>query len=160
MSNKDLRYHIETIRTSDKLNQKSYEEIKDLVDEFTENGIFECKYDRLLKMIDDLNYLIFVARGSDDFQKESIIGVMLCVTHFDMVTTRVCLNQLSVDEKHRKKGIARLLFKAGLDYARSIDADIVELLVDRNNAAVVSIYSTFGFKQPEFFYMRKIIKEI
>jgi ribosomal protein S18 acetylase RimI-like enzyme len=69
------------------------------------------------------------------------------------------LSQLTVKEEHRKKGVARLLFKTGFDYARSADADIIELLVDSNNAVAIAVYSTFGFDRPEIFYMRKIIKE-
>ena len=69
------------------------------------------------------------------------------------------LNDLFVDELHRKKGIASALIRAAMDFAKANNARFVQLETQTDNYTAQSLYESLGFiqQQPdtEFIMYRK-----
>jgi ribosomal protein S18 acetylase RimI-like enzyme len=59
------------------------------------------------------------------------------------------LNDLYVDQDHRKKGIGKGLIKAAMDFARENHSKFVELSTAIDNYTAQSLYEHIGFKKLE-----------
>jgi len=59
------------------------------------------------------------------------------------------LNDLFVDELHRKKGIASALIRAAMDFAKANNARFVQLETQTDNYTAQSLYESVGFIQQE-----------
>ena len=62
------------------------------------------------------------------------------------------LNDLFVDEAHRKQGIAKSLVKAAENFARETGAVRIVLATQVFNIAAQSVYTSLGYIQDEDFY--------
>lgn len=63
------------------------------------------------------------------------------------------LNDLFVQEAHRRKGIARLLMKAAENYARETQAARIVLSTQVSNFPAQTLYELLGYvKDQEFYY--------
>jgi GNAT superfamily N-acetyltransferase len=59
------------------------------------------------------------------------------------------LNDLFVQESHRKKGAAKLLMSAAENFARETDAVRIILSTEVSNIAARSLYASFGYGELE-----------
>src|SRR5690348_11226561 len=59
------------------------------------------------------------------------------------------LNDLYVDKDYRKQGIGEKLIKTAMEYAKSDNANFVELSTAVDNYTAQSIYEKIGFKKQE-----------
>ena len=66
---------------------------------------------------------------------------------FWVVADEMHLLNLAVHPAQRRRGIARFLLTAALDKARAQGAAVVWLEVRPSNAAALSLYHSFGFKE-------------
>ncbi|NJR63448.1 MAG: GNAT family N-acetyltransferase [Cyanobacteria bacterium CRU_2_1] len=62
------------------------------------------------------------------------------------------LNDLFVDEAHRKKGIAKSLIGAAVNFARETGAVRIILATQVSNIAAQSLYESLGYIQDKDFY--------
>jgi ribosomal protein S18 acetylase RimI-like enzyme len=99
--------------------------------------------DRILA--DEDQELLVAVRGGD------IVGLI----HFQLYDTppspvfadrrRAHVEDLVVDEAHRRQGIGRALLRAGEEWARRRHAEQVVLTVWRGNPDAVAFYEAFGY---------------
>ncbi len=59
------------------------------------------------------------------------------------------LNDLYVDEDHRKQGVGRRLIQAAMDFAKNDDATFVQLETAVDNYTAQRLYEAIGFEQQE-----------
>lgn len=57
----------------------------------------------------------------------------------------IVLNDLYVEPRARRLGVARRLLEASIDYARSVHARYIELLTHGDNAPALALYRDTGF---------------
>lgn len=62
------------------------------------------------------------------------------------------LNDLFVEENHRKKGVATLLMNAAANFARETEAVRIILSTQMSNIAAQALYESLGYSKNEEFY--------
>ncbi|MEM7552643.1 MAG: GNAT family N-acetyltransferase [Cyanobacteria bacterium P01_A01_bin.84] len=62
------------------------------------------------------------------------------------------LNDLFVEEAHRKKGVAKLLMKAAEEFGRDTGAVRITLATQIHNIAAQALYKSIGYVKDEEFY--------
>jgi GNAT superfamily N-acetyltransferase len=89
---------------------------------------------------------VFVAR--DD---EQMVGYIQLFPSFSSVSMKRVwiLNDLLVQESHRKKGVAKLLMSAAENFARETGAVRIILSTQVSNVAAQSLYESLGYGELE-----------
>jgi GNAT superfamily N-acetyltransferase len=89
---------------------------------------------------------VFVAR--DD---EQMVGYIQLFPSFSSVSMKRVwiLNDLLVQEAHRKKGVAKLLMSAAENFARETGAVRIILSTQVSNVAAQSLYESLGYGELE-----------
>ncbi|MEM6690792.1 MAG: GNAT family N-acetyltransferase [Planctomycetota bacterium] len=88
-------------------------------------------------------FVAFLAMDGDQ-----AVGLINCVEGFSTFAARPLLNihDVIVTASHRRRGVARLLFKAAEDEARLRGACKLTLEVLSGNSAALQAYRSFGFE--------------
>lgn len=95
--------------------------------------------------------IIFCVRNSDTGQ---IVGFTQLYPLFSSISMRrlLLLNDLYVDEAHRKQGIGQMLLDAAKDYAGRVRAKGLQLSTAVTNSSAQSLYERNGYVRDNEFY--------
>lgn len=75
------------------------------------------------------------------------------LNHSGMVVMKtISIDQIVVDENHRRKKIGTKLFKAVLKYAKKIGAKRIDLTVWSHNKSAISAYQSYGMVEQRCVY--------
>ncbi len=85
-----------------------------------------------------------------------IRGTLTRTLHILNVNLRGTIDNLYVEENYRKKGIAKKLVKALIDWFKEKKVDVMSLHVYPSNEAAISIYKKFEFKEYTLNMSRKL----
>ncbi len=79
-------------------------------------------------------------------EEDELLAFIWIYQHNYFDEKRLHINELMVEEAHRKKGIARSLLKEAEKKARSLDIDVLDLLVSEDNHIARNIYDKMGYQ--------------
>ena len=152
----NLRYHVEELKA---LSDTDFITITALIDSLHEKYKISVSKDRLKKIISEANKHVFVIKArSDENPNERIVAMVLFSFNKTICLNKVSLTELVVLPKYRHQGLARVLFKYCIDQCIAYEADIVELVVHRDNSEAIALYKTFGVDYSNYDYMRLILR--
>jgi ribosomal protein S18 acetylase RimI-like enzyme len=98
--------------------------------------------------LDNNESIIFVAFIKED-EKLIPIGFTQLYPLYSSVSAMKnwILNDLYVEQSHRKKGIGEKLIKVAMNFAKENNAKIVQLETMKDNYTAQKLYETIGFKK-------------
>ena len=104
------------------------------------------KLEDLKYLIDSKDILTFVYIEDDEVV--AFISAETFVRKHPLLNTeKSChINDLYVDEDHKRKGIATKLIDHLIEYCNSIDIETIELYVWSFNSEAIALYEKLGFK--------------
>jgi len=103
--------------------------------------------DELTALIKSEASTLWIARYPD--ASGEIVG-MLTISLYRVPTgLRSIIEDVAVDSNHRRKGIARALMDAALEFARAAGADGVALTSNSKHEAANKLYQSMGFERRE-----------
>jgi len=128
---------------------------------FLENQVFELHskkrpdwigknpltYDSIKNIIESNNGKIFIAEDNNEIVGHCIINIREIKNHnmfHDM--NNIEIDDLCVDEKHRKKGIGKKLFEEVKTYSKENRINFIELMVWEFNENARKFYENMGMK--------------
>ena len=128
---------------------------------FLENQVFELHskkrsdwigknpltYDSIKNIIESNNGKIFIAEDNNEIVGHCIINIREIKNHnmfHDMKNIEI--DDLCVDEKHRKKGIGKKLFEEVKTYSKENGINFIELMVWEFNENARKFYENMGMK--------------
>ena len=128
---------------------------------FLENQVFELHsktrpdwigknpltYDSIKNIIESNNGKIFIAEDNNEIVGHCIINIREIKNHnmfHDMKNIEI--DDLCVDEKHRKKGIGKKLFEEIKTYSKENGINFIELMVWEFNENARKFYENMGMK--------------
>jgi diamine N-acetyltransferase len=128
---------------------------------FLENQVFELHskarpdwigknpltYDSIKNIIESNNGKIFIAEDNNEIIGHCIINIREIKNHHmfhDMKNIEI--DDLCVDEKHRKKGIGKKLFEKVKTYSKENGINFIELMVWEFNENARKFYENMGMK--------------
>ena len=76
-------------------------------------------------------------------EKDEVVGFAI----LDIVLDEGNLLDIAVDEKHRRKGVAKKLFEKMLEKAQEKDLSFITLEVRSSSAPAISLYEAMGFER-------------
>jgi GNAT superfamily N-acetyltransferase len=88
------------------------------------------------------------------FDNDLIVGFTQLYPSFSSVSMKPVwiLNDLFVEEAHRKKGVAKSLISAAENFARKTGAVRIILATQTSNTAAQSLYESLGYIKDQDFY--------
>jgi ribosomal protein S18 acetylase RimI-like enzyme len=88
------------------------------------------------------------------FENDLIVGFTQLYPSFSSVSMKPVwiLNDLFVEEAHRKKGVAKSLISAAENFARKTGAVRIILATQTSNTAAQSLYESLGYIKDQDFY--------
>ena len=101
-------------------------------------------------------YVSNVIIAEDDTE---IIGMLVTNRIMTLAKKSLIIDEVFVDEKYRKQGIATKLVEYCVNYAKENDYDCIELLVNNDNNSALNLYCKCGFDETNKTHMVKILKE-
>ena len=104
-------------------------------------------YDYLKNIIEENNKKIFIAEKNSEIIGYCIVCICEIKNHpifHDM--TNIEIEDLCVDENHRKKGVGKRLFEEVVIFAKNINAQFIELIVWEFNQNARKFYENMGMK--------------
>ncbi|WP_426671499.1 GNAT family N-acetyltransferase [Mucilaginibacter sp. McL0603] len=94
--------------------------------------------------------IIFVALETENGQTVPVGFTQLYPQYSSVSATKNwILNDLYVDNSHRKQGIGEALIKTAMDFAKAEGATFVQLETAIDNYIAQSLYKAIGFKKQE-----------
>lgn len=103
--------------------------------------------EQLRSWIQDGNDVLLVAeKGS------KVIGYFMSCLH--KPTKKATIENLYVDKKYRREGIATSLLKKGLEQLKNRGVEDIVALIEEDNVSIKELLKNYGFnKGPEFIWM-------
>lgn len=89
-------------------------------------------------------------------EEEDLLGFIWIYKHNHFAEKRLHINELMVEEDHRKKGIGKSLLVAAEKKARGLEIDALDLVVSENNNIGRIIYDKMGYETER----RQLIKKL
>jgi len=100
----------------------------------------ELDMEALKSIVSNPNTTLLAAK-----EDERIIGCLVLVVYRNLAKTRAWIENVIVDEKHRNKGIGRLLNKYAIVYAANAGASDINLMSRSNRVPANKLYKRLGF---------------
>lgn len=100
--------------------------------------------DSLKEIINSSNSYLFIARNSST---KEIAGMIFEIIYRIPYTTKAYVEDLFIDEKFRKMGIATMLFKKVVDTAREHKAAYIDFTSKPYRVEGNSLYEKLGFQK-------------
>ena len=94
------------------------------------------------EMLSYPTHTLFIARDSDS---NEVAGMLLCMVYRIPYVRKAYLDDLVVDNSFRGRGIATLLFKAAIDFAKEQGAAYVDFTSRPLRGAGNNLYEKLGF---------------
>lgn len=96
---------------------------------------------------------IFVAQLEDN-DASNLVGFTQIYPTFSSISAQrsLILNDLYVDPKARRKGVAKKLMDAASDYAKSVAATGLSLSTQKENLSAQTLYESIGYQQDHDFF--------
>jgi ribosomal protein S18 acetylase RimI-like enzyme len=133
--------HIELVSN---LTGEVFESVKRLVAELGAHKPIPTR-EELIALIDSGASKLWIARESDG---HSLIVGMLTLTVYRVPTgIRSIVEDVAVDSKYRRRGIAKALMETVLEYARQAGADVLTLSSNPQREAANLLYQSMGFER-------------
>lgn len=101
-------------------------------------------HDSLREIINSSNSYLFIARNSST---KEIAGMIFEIIYRIPYTTKAYVEDLFIDEKYRKMGIATRLFQKVVDNAREHKAAYIDFTSKPYRIEGNSLYEKLGFKK-------------
>jgi len=104
-------------------------------------------YDYLKNIIEENNKRIFIAEENSEIIGFCIVCICEIKNHpifHDM--TNIEIEDLCVDENHRKKGVGKRFFEEVIIFAKNTNAQFIELVVWEFNQDAKRFYENMGMK--------------
>ncbi len=98
----------------------------------------------ILEWLQEDDHLVFAA-----FEGEAMVGVCMMATYASGKETVAWLRELAVHPNHQRKGIARALAYAGLEWGKTKGATQSFLAADIENTPAISLYRDLGYEQAD-----------
>jgi len=135
-------FSIEEISFPDDLTSEGIEQIKSLMQQLLHGrNPYWINRDSLRRTIEQDNVWVYTATLN-----KKIVGMFLMYL-VETTTRRVLfIEELVVDEKHRRQGVALALMEVAIAFARTNKVDCIELNVGKNNEPARKLYFRLGFK--------------
>lgn len=128
------------------LTDEIFESVKCLVPELGVHKTIPTR-EELIALIDSEASKLWIARESDE---RSLIVGMLTLTVYRVPTgIRSIVEDVAVDSKYRRRGVARSLMETAINFAREAGAEGVALTSNPQREAANLLYQSMGFERRE-----------
>ncbi|WP_288377462.1 GNAT family N-acetyltransferase [Chryseobacterium culicis] len=93
--------------------------------------------------LEDLNTLIEQGNSFGAYENEELAGWIIC--EHRIWNNSFYIENILIDEKHRRKGIGIMLIKSAVKEARRLNCRVIELETQNTNYPAIQFYRRMGF---------------